>query len=124
MTGIDYFAWLVFIVIILSVVYVFVALAQLPGKTARKRGHPQADAINVAGWVGIFTGVAWVVAIIWAFMKPVAKPYQDAEAAAETAALKARVAELEARLAEDAGAAREPTTPHLSPSGGTTEGAG
>ena len=53
MTGIDYFAWLVFIVIIVSVVYVFVVLAQLHGQVARKRGHPQADAINVAGWLGI-----------------------------------------------------------------------
>ena len=102
MTGIDYFAWLVFIVIILAAVYVFVALAQLPGKTAGKRGHPQADAINVAGWVGIFTGAAWVVAIVWAFMKPVARPYpEDAPAEEtpthETTALKARVAELEAR---------------------------
>lgn len=124
MTAIDYFAWLVFLVIILSAVYVVVALAQLPGKTARKRGHPQADAINVAGWVGIFTGVAWVVAIIWAFMKPIARPYQDPAAEEETAALKARVAELEAQLAESAGVAPVTATPHLSPSGGTTEGAG
>ena len=104
MTAIDYFAWLVFIVIILAAAYVFVALAQLPGKTAKKRGHPQADAINVAGWIGLFTaGVVWVIAIIWAFMKPIA-PYQD-DSADETEALRARVAELEARLeaAEGAG---------------------
>ena len=105
MTGIDYFAWLVFIVIILAAVYVFVALAQLPGKKARERGHPQADAINVAGWIGLFTaGVVWVIAIIWAFMKPVARPYQDEPTDDETEALKARVAELEARLAATEGA--------------------
>lgn len=38
MTAIDTFAWIVFIV---SVAVVFVALAQLPGKTARERNHPQ-----------------------------------------------------------------------------------
>ena len=53
MTGIDIFAWIVFIVILLSVVVVFVTLAQMPGKTARARSHPQAEAINIASWLGL-----------------------------------------------------------------------
>ncbi len=35
MTGIDYFAWLVLLVSVVSVVLAFVALAMLPGQIAR-----------------------------------------------------------------------------------------
>ena len=81
MTGIDYFAWLVFIVIILAAVYVFVALAQLPGKKARERGHPQADAINVLGWIGLLIGfVPWVVALVWAYTRPGSIPVPETKA--------------------------------------------
>ena len=105
MTGIDYFAWFVFIVILLSVVVIFVVLAQLPGKTAMERGHPQADAINVASWLGLlFTGgIVWILAMVWSRMQPVAEPVEIDHA--EVDALKARIAELETRLADSGGSA-------------------
>lgn len=29
-------------------------------------GHPQADAINILGWIGPFLGaIGWVIALIW-----------------------------------------------------------
>jgi hypothetical protein len=41
----------------------------LPGQLARKWGHPQASAINAAGWIGIATGgLLWPIAFIWAFL--------------------------------------------------------
>ena len=43
MSGIDYFAWVVLIVIIVSVVGCFIGLAKLPGDMARAKGHPQAS---------------------------------------------------------------------------------
>lgn len=71
MEPIDYFAWFVFLSIVVSIVAAFVALAQLPGKIAAARNHPQADAINAAGWLGLLTvGVVWVLAMIWAYTKP------------------------------------------------------
>ncbi len=75
MEAIDYFAWFVLLVIILSVVFVFVSLAQLPGKLARARSHPHADAVDMAGWLGILLtlGVIWVLAMVWAQM-PSAAP--------------------------------------------------
>jgi len=105
MTGIDYFAWFVFIVILLSAIGVFVVLAQLPGKTAAARGHPQADAINVASWLGLlFTGgIVWILAMIWSRMQYVAAPVEDEGANID--ALKARIAELESQLASDGVAA-------------------
>jgi hypothetical protein len=53
--------------------YLFIELAQLPGKKARERGHPQADAINILGWIGPFLGgVGWAVALVWAYYRPAA----------------------------------------------------
>ncbi len=46
MTGIDYFAWLVLLVIVVSVVLAFVALAMLSGRIATARSRPQADVIR------------------------------------------------------------------------------
>lgn len=103
MTGLDYFAWIVFIVIVVSVVAVFIVLAQMPGKTATANGHPQADAINMASWLGLlFTGgIVWILAMIWSRMRPVARPFEGDHA--EFDALRERIAELEARLADSGG---------------------
>ena len=46
-----------------------VVLAALPGQIAKSRRHPQADAINICGWLGIPTGILWVVAIVWAYYR-------------------------------------------------------
>ena len=94
MTGIDYFAWLILIVIVVSLVVALVMVAQLPGRIARARNHPQADAINMAGWLGLlFTlGIVWVFAMIWANTTHVA------DFKSELGAVKARLAELERKL--------------------------
>lgn len=108
MTGIDYFAWFVFIVIIVASLVVFVALAQLPGKIAKGRNHPQAEAINVAGWLGLLLtfGIVWALAMIWAFTKPMAVSGENALGADDTTELKARIARLEAQLESVGGSAR------------------
>ncbi len=49
---------------------VIVFLAALPGQIAKRTKHPQADAINVCGWLGLPTGVLWAVAMVWAFTRP------------------------------------------------------
>ena len=99
MEALDIFSWIVFVVMVLSVVGVIISLAALPGKTARERNHPQADAINVAGWLGlIFTlGVIWVIAMVWSRMVPAGGGVEtDNE---DLDSLKAKILELEARLA-------------------------
>ena len=68
----DIFAFVVIAVLLATAVIIIVALGSLPGAIARKRGHPQAAAINVASWLGVATlGVFWPLALIWAFMKPI-----------------------------------------------------
>ncbi|MGI9400999.1 MAG: DUF3302 domain-containing protein [Rhizobiaceae bacterium] len=70
MSGLDIFAWIVLIVLILAVLAGFIVLAMLPGKIAKQRNHPQSEAINVAGWVGaLLAGIFWPLALIWAFTK-------------------------------------------------------
>jgi hypothetical protein len=100
MTGIDYFAWLVLIVIIVASVAVFVALAQLPGQIATKQGHPQAAAINAAGWLGLLLtlGVVWALAVIWAMSKPGVQLNRGNISNEDVAALKKQVTELESRI--------------------------
>jgi hypothetical protein len=39
----------------------------LPGKIAIARKHPEADAVNLMGWVGFLGVVPWIQALIWAF---------------------------------------------------------
>jgi len=71
----DYFAFVVLIVLIAVVIAAWIMLAMMPGQIARKRGHPQADAINVMGWWGAITmGILAPIAWVWAYTKPVAKP--------------------------------------------------
>ena len=67
-------------------VWLFWELGGLPGKKARERNHPQAEAITVAGWLGLlFGGVGWALALVWAYTKPVLAPVPQAEPAGEPA---------------------------------------
>ena len=71
----DYFAFVVLIVLIAVVIAAWIMLAMMPGQIARKRGHPQAEAINVMGWWGAITmGILAPIAWVWAYTEPVAKP--------------------------------------------------
>jgi Protein of unknown function (DUF3302) len=71
----DAFAFVIFAVLIAVTVIIIVSLGQLPGRLARKWGHPQASAINATSWIGIATGgLLWPVAFIWSFMVPIARP--------------------------------------------------
>lgn len=39
----------------------------LPGRIAIARHHPEAEAVNMMGWLGFIAIVPWVQAFIWAF---------------------------------------------------------
>ncbi len=99
MTVLDYFAWFVLIAILFTALLAFVALAQLPGRIASARNHPQADAINVAGWLGLLLtlGIVWVAAMIWANIVPSDRSVGGGSDG-DTDALTTRVAALESKL--------------------------
>jgi hypothetical protein len=107
----DVFAFVVFAVLLAAVVVIVVALGSLPGAIARKRGHPQAAAVNVAGWLGVATlGILWPLALIWAFLQPSAaassraavnqgpRPAPGPDPDAQLVQMQARVDALEAAL--------------------------
>jgi hypothetical protein len=71
MTGLDYFTFVVLILLTVAGLVGAVFLASLPGKIAADRGHPQADAIRVTGWLGLLTmGLFFPIALIWAYTRP------------------------------------------------------
>ena len=71
MFSLDLIALFILLVLVLAVGAAWVALAMLPGKIARRRNHPQAEAINVCGWWGAITlGLLMPIAFIWAYTDP------------------------------------------------------
>ena len=58
------------IVTVAAVAVLVLALGWLPGANARKRGHPNAQAISVCGWIGLLVWPAWVVALVWSYTGP------------------------------------------------------
>jgi hypothetical protein len=67
----DAVTFVVFALLITVAVILVVSLGLLPGELARKWGHPQAAAINVASWLGLATGgLLWPLSLIWAFLVP------------------------------------------------------
>jgi len=88
----DIFALVVVAILIAVVVWLVVLLGSMPGKIARDRGHPQADAIAVLGWIGVITlGGAWLIALVWAYLR---SPDE------QTRHLSERIASLESELAD------------------------
>ena len=74
MTGLDIFSLIILLVLLATVVAVWVTLGMYPGKIARERNHPQAEAIAVCGWWGVITlGLLLPVAWIWAYSNPMAE---------------------------------------------------
>ena len=61
MSGYDIFAWIVLIILVASAIGVFCIAGWLPGHIAKTRGHPQAQAVTVAGWVTLIFGFALVL---------------------------------------------------------------
>lgn len=76
----DIFALVVMIILVALIIALVVVLGPLPGKIAKKRNHPQADAILVMGWIGFITlGVPWLIALVWAYTKPFQTDSSDSQ---------------------------------------------
>lgn len=89
--------------------FVFVDLAALPGRIAERNGHSQAEAVRVAGIVGLLAGgLLWAPALAWAFVdfRDIARRRgggdKDAELANRVVLLEARLALGEIKNEEDA----------------------
>ena len=63
----DYITFLVLIILAAALVVVVIFLLGLPGRIALARNHPEAEAVNLMGYLGFLAVVPWVNAFIWAF---------------------------------------------------------
>ncbi|WP_280824238.1 DUF3302 domain-containing protein [Pseudaminobacter soli (ex Li et al. 2025)] len=83
-------------------VYALYWLGKFPGETARARGHPQASAISVCGWLGLLFPPLWPIALICAYLNPRGQePTPPPDLSGLRAALDAataKVAQIEQRL--------------------------
>ncbi|KAA0121885.1 DUF3302 domain-containing protein [Methylobacterium sp. P1-11] len=74
MPFIDIFAWVVLLVVVATLVASFVALGVMPGRIARGRGHPWAQAVAIGSWATLVFGfVFWPLVLIWAYVDIPAK---------------------------------------------------
>jgi len=63
----DYLTFLVAMALGVAFLVVAVLILGLPGRIAIARKHPEADAINMMGWLGFLAVVPWMQAFMWAF---------------------------------------------------------
>ncbi|MGC2528600.1 MAG: DUF3302 domain-containing protein [Candidatus Acidiferrum sp.] len=63
----DYVTFAVLIVLGAAFLTALVFVLGLPGRIAIARNHPDAEAINVMGWVGFLAVVPWIQVFIWPF---------------------------------------------------------
>jgi uncharacterized BrkB/YihY/UPF0761 family membrane protein len=96
----DYVALFMIFFLICALAAVIVVVGSLPGKIARRRGHPWPDAVSAASWIGLATGVLWPVAFIWAFLPVPQRSKEAPQPGVETGDLVARIAALEAAVEE------------------------
>jgi hypothetical protein len=63
----EYFALGLLVFVALTIFYGVIMIHDIPYEIAKKRNHPQQDALHVAGWVSLFTlHVLWPFLWIWA----------------------------------------------------------
>jgi len=121
----DVMTWIVLIIAPVVAIGVFLLVHILPEKIAEKKQHPQTHAIQCLCLLSLFFGgLLWPLAWLWAYSKPVMYKlaygtdkvplHKDEEAlavepanpkkddAAELTQLRARIAELETKLAGSA----------------------
>jgi hypothetical protein len=102
----DYFALGVCLLGLALVFYTFIYIHDIPYQIAKKRNHPQVDAIHLACWLSLFTlNALWPIVFVWAIMKPkpiaVSLGIDDVREQAlrgEIAALRSELAVLKSRL--------------------------
>lgn len=92
----DIFALIVMGILLAVVIWLVVLLGSMPGKIAKEHGHPQAEAIQVLGWIGIITlGISWFIAFTWAYTKPIGKASTDSGLDARVKALENQIVQLQ-----------------------------
>jgi ABC-type dipeptide/oligopeptide/nickel transport system permease component len=92
----DIVSLLILAILIVGALFLILIVAAIPGVLAKKRHNPWAEAINVAGWIGVLLPPIWMVALIAAFVRPpVAEGAQIAISQDETTELATALANID-----------------------------
>jgi len=97
----SYFSLAVLLIGLMLVFYTFIYIHDIPYEQAKKRNHPQAEAIHVACWLSLFTLHAiWPLVFLWAIAKPrpLSVAIEGGGMGATDPAVRDRLAALEERL--------------------------
>ena len=63
----NYFALFLLFFVFITIFYGIIVIHDIPYEIAKKRNHPQQDALHVAGWISLFTlHTIWPFLWIWA----------------------------------------------------------
>ncbi|MBE9549726.1 MAG: DUF3302 domain-containing protein [Proteobacteria bacterium] len=90
----DIFALIVIALLLGFTIWLVVFLGNMPGNIARKRNHPQVQAITALSWIGLITmGLGWFIAVVWAYYKPAAS---DSELQQQVENLESQLRQLQA----------------------------
>lgn len=96
----DIVSFLILAILIVGALSLILIIAAIPGVLAKKRRSPWAEAINVAGWIGVLLPPIWMLALIAAFVRPpVGEGAQIAISQDETTELAMTIANISERLA-------------------------
>ena len=112
--GLDYFALIVLLFVVVMIIYGILYIHDIPYEIAKKRKHPHQDAIHTAGWVSLFLmHTIWPFLWIWATlykpgigwgMSSAGEAVADEDTIDEISELRARVEKLEAMISKEGGA--------------------
>jgi hypothetical protein len=67
--GWDYATFAALVIVGAGILILLYVILGLPGRIAIARHHPEAEAVNIMGWLGFIAVVPWIQAFIWA-LKP------------------------------------------------------
>jgi len=98
------------VLILFSVIIIalfIVSVHTMPGKIARKRGNPQAEAVEILSLMGLLIFPLWMAALVWAYISPFSVPVQVVQSKNEDAA----DAQLEPKPRPEPGQRSEPPPP-------------
>lgn len=71
----DYLSLGILFLVLIIFIYGLILLHDIPYEIAKKRNHPHAEAIHVAGWISLFfMHVLWPLLWVWASMYDKDKP--------------------------------------------------
>lgn len=97
----NYLALAITLIGVTLVFYTFIYIHDIPYQTAKRRNHPQTEAIHLACWLSLFTLHAiWPIVFIWSVMKPQPLAVKIAGSDKSESELSSRLAALEQEVTQ------------------------